>query len=114
MPRSKMPSDLNIANGWFFGKYAVEMYRDYDEIQKNTENKDKLIDRIFKETKRDGELSGTLLRVDAVLRIIENNQFEYCLIYLLQSKQIDQDAKLAAKDALTMLESGKLKQKPLK
>lgn len=113
MAMSNMPDDLKTSGGWFFGKYAVEIFTDYNNIQNDMEIKVQLAKRIFIEAESDSKLSGTIKRVNAVLRIIENNQFEYCLQYVAKSKRIKREDVIAAKDALAMIEYGIQKQKSL-
>ena len=65
------------AGGWFF-------LNEFKTIYKWTDEKDKLIDRVYKKG-YDSDKSGTRTRVNNVLRIIENNRAKEALIKIRDS-----------------------------
>jgi len=87
--QDKFKNDINSAGCWFVTKYIHIVQENLQKLNHNKNFKDAFITKIFNEEKRDSEKTGTRVRVNSVLRLVNGNATEKALDYISHSKVKD-------------------------
>ena len=104
MKKTKMLNDIRSTGVWFVGEYAGRILENIEHLKHDKGFKHDFMERIHKESDRDSDIGGTKTRVNALIRIIERNELEDALRYVIESKRVQDNDPQAIKAAEKTLE----------